>query len=75
LLQFSLQKVADVSALASWYCEAENYDQPIIVIIDDLEQCSGDVLGELVMMLRYHSSPLVYASIFHADPNINKYKL
>ncbi|RLN19901.1 origin of replication complex subunit 3 [Panicum miliaceum] len=43
--------VADVSALASWYCEAENYDQPIIVIIDDLEQCSGDVLGELVMML------------------------
>lgn len=50
----SLQKVADVSALASWYCEAENYDQPIIVIIDDLEQCSGDVLGELVMMLRYY---------------------
>ncbi|KAF8712045.1 hypothetical protein HU200_028877 [Digitaria exilis] len=43
--------VADVSVLASWYCEAENYDQPIIVIIDDLEQCSGDVLGELVMML------------------------
>ncbi|CAD6266880.1 unnamed protein product [Miscanthus lutarioriparius] len=43
--------VADVSALASWYCEAENFDQPIIVIIDDLEQCSGDVLGELVMML------------------------
>ncbi|CAD6269325.1 unnamed protein product [Miscanthus lutarioriparius] len=43
--------VADVSALASWYCEAGNFDQPIIVIIDDLEQCSGDVLGELVMML------------------------
>lgn len=43
--------VADVSALASWYCEAENFDQPIIVIIDDLEQCSGDVLGEFVMML------------------------
>jgi origin recognition complex subunit 3 len=43
--------VADVSALASWYCEAENFDQPIIVIIDDLEQCSGDVLGELVIML------------------------
>ncbi|CAM0148841.1 unnamed protein product [Urochloa decumbens] len=43
--------VADVSALASWYCEAENYDQPIVVVIDDLEQCSGDVLGELVMML------------------------
>ncbi|CAN6318552.1 unnamed protein product [Urochloa humidicola] len=42
---------ADVSALASWYCEAENYDLPIIVVIDDLEQCSGDVLGELVMML------------------------
>ena len=43
--------VAGVSALVSWYCEAENYDQSIIVIIDDLEQCSGDVLGELVMML------------------------
>ncbi|CAL4905065.1 unnamed protein product [Urochloa decumbens] len=43
--------IASVSALASWYCEAENYDQPIIVIIDDLEQCSVDVLGELVMML------------------------
>ncbi|CAN6343884.1 unnamed protein product [Urochloa humidicola] len=43
--------VASVSALASWYCEAENYDQPIVVIIDDLEQCSGDVLGELVLML------------------------
>jgi origin recognition complex subunit 3 len=37
--------------LASWYCEAENYDQPIIVIIDDMEQCSGGVLGELVMLL------------------------
>ncbi|PAN21909.1 hypothetical protein PAHAL_3G498900 [Panicum hallii] len=43
--------VAGVSVLASWYCEAENYDKPIIVIIDDLEQCSGDVLGELVLML------------------------
>ncbi|CAN6329901.1 unnamed protein product [Urochloa humidicola] len=43
--------VASISALASWYCKAENYDQPIIVIVDDLEQCSGDVLGELVMML------------------------
>ena len=82
LLQFSPQKVADVSVLASWYCEAENFDQPIIIIIDDLEQCSGDVLGELVMMMRYYapqhpcifSITLVYASIFHADPNINKYK-
>ncbi|XP_062204858.1 origin of replication complex subunit 3 [Phragmites australis] len=43
--------VADVSALASWYCGTENHDQPIIIVIDDLEQCSGDVLGELVMML------------------------
>ncbi|XP_044964836.1 origin of replication complex subunit 3 isoform X2 [Hordeum vulgare subsp. vulgare] len=43
--------VADVSALASWYCKGDNYDQPIIIIIDDLEQCSGDVLGELVMTL------------------------
>ncbi|KAL6882660.1 hypothetical protein ACP4OV_011350 [Aristida adscensionis] len=43
--------VADISALASWYCDSENYDKPIIIIIDDLEQCSGDVLGELVTML------------------------
>lgn len=43
--------VADISALASWYCGVDNYDKPIVVIIDDLEQCSGDVLGELVMML------------------------
>lgn len=43
--------VADVSALASWYCGVENYDQPMVIIIDDLEQCSGDVLGELVIML------------------------
>nr|BAC56110.1 origin recognition complex3 [Oryza sativa Japonica Group] len=43
--------VADIFALASWYSAAENYDQPIVVVIDDLEQCSGDVLGELVMML------------------------
>jgi origin recognition complex subunit 3 len=43
--------VADLSTLASWYCEAENCDQPIIVIIDDLEKCSGGVLGELVMLL------------------------
>ncbi|KAK3153660.1 hypothetical protein QOZ80_2BG0179250 [Eleusine coracana subsp. coracana] len=43
--------VADVSSLASWYCDTENYDQPIIIIIDDLEQCSGDILGELMMML------------------------
>ncbi|KAJ1266418.1 hypothetical protein BS78_08G149500 [Paspalum vaginatum] len=50
-LVHNVRDVADVSALASWYCEAENFDQPIIVIIDDLEQCSGDVLGELVMML------------------------
>uniref|UniRef100_A0A0E0BA82 Uncharacterized protein n=1 Tax=Oryza glumipatula TaxID=40148 RepID=A0A0E0BA82_9ORYZ len=43
--------VADIFALASWYSAAENYDQPIVVVIDDLEQCSGDVLGELVMIL------------------------
>ncbi|RCV19522.1 hypothetical protein SETIT_3G392300v2 [Setaria italica] len=51
LLRQLLSDVADLSALASWYCEAENYDQPIIVIIDDLEHCSGAVLGEFVMML------------------------
>lgn len=49
---FLTPKVADISALASWYCGVDNYDKPIVVIIDDLEQCSGDVLGELVMMLR-----------------------
>jgi origin recognition complex subunit 3 len=37
--------------LASWYWDTENCKHPIIIIIDDLEQCSDDVLGELVMML------------------------
>ncbi|KAL5225698.1 hypothetical protein ABZP36_012337 [Zizania latifolia] len=54
LLRQLLSYVPDVThifALASWYSVKENYDQPIVVIIDDLEQCCGDVLGELVMML------------------------
>ncbi|TVU41444.1 hypothetical protein EJB05_14961, partial [Eragrostis curvula] len=50
-LLLDVPDVADVSALASWYCYTENYERPIIIIIDDLEQCSGDVLGELVMTL------------------------
>ncbi|KAM0874808.1 hypothetical protein ACQ4PT_037192 [Festuca glaucescens] len=45
---------SDMSALASWYRGVKNYDKPVIIIIDDLERCSGDVLGELVMTLRYN---------------------
>ncbi|MQL95413.1 hypothetical protein Taro_028080 [Colocasia esculenta] len=41
----------DIAVLASWYCEAENYDKPVVVVIDDLEQCSGPVLAEFISML------------------------
>ncbi|XP_072963402.1 origin of replication complex subunit 3 [Typha angustifolia] len=43
--------VADIAVLASWYCEPENYDNPIIVILDDMERCNGVVLSEFITML------------------------
>ncbi|OVA09956.1 Origin recognition complex [Macleaya cordata] len=42
---------ADISILASWYSEPENNENPVIVIIDDMERCNGHVLSEFIMML------------------------
>ncbi|KAJ8628911.1 hypothetical protein MRB53_022234 [Persea americana] len=42
---------ADIAILAAWYSEAENYDIPIVVIIDDTERCNGTILAEFIIML------------------------
>ncbi|XP_020529009.1 origin of replication complex subunit 3 isoform X4 [Amborella trichopoda] len=41
----------DISILASWYSEEANYDKPIVVIIEDVEQCSSMVLAEFITLL------------------------
>ncbi|KAL7230300.1 hypothetical protein ACSBR2_008742 [Camellia fascicularis] len=43
--------VADMSILASWYIEQGNYDNPMVVIIDDMERCCGSVLTDFILML------------------------
>ncbi|KAF3795953.1 Origin of replication complex subunit 3 [Nymphaea thermarum] len=43
--------VADISILTSWYGEPANYDRPIVVIIEEMEQCVGVVLAEFIAML------------------------
>ncbi|KAE8662607.1 Detected protein of confused Function [Hibiscus syriacus] len=40
----------DISILASWYRE-ENYNNPVVVIIDDIELCCGSVLSDFILML------------------------
>lgn len=47
--------MADMSVLSSWYCEPENYDHPVIIVIDDMERCSGVILADFIRMLRYSS--------------------
>ncbi|KAJ4773525.1 Origin recognition complex subunit 3 [Rhynchospora pubera] len=44
-------KIADMLTLAKWYCEEENNDKPIVVMIDDMECCNADVLGNFITML------------------------
>ncbi|XP_073016153.1 origin of replication complex subunit 3 isoform X2 [Primulina eburnea] len=41
----------DISALASWYTESENYGSPLVVIIDNVERCSGSVLADFIILL------------------------
>ncbi|KAL4353622.1 hypothetical protein GQ457_06G015420 [Hibiscus cannabinus] len=41
---------ADISILASWYRE-ENYNNPVVLIIDDIERCCGSVLSDFILML------------------------
>ncbi|KAF6150570.1 hypothetical protein GIB67_030371 [Kingdonia uniflora] len=43
--------VGDIGILAAWYSEIENFESPIVVIIDDVERCSESVLAEFVLML------------------------
>ncbi|CAI9109491.1 OLC1v1009319C1 [Oldenlandia corymbosa var. corymbosa] len=42
---------ADMSVLASWYCEQGSCKRPIIVIIDGLERCCQSVLSEFIIIL------------------------
>nr|XP_043613593.1 origin of replication complex subunit 3-like [Erigeron canadensis] len=42
---------ADISILASWYMEQENSTRPVVVIIEDMDRCSGPVLSDFILML------------------------
>nr|XP_043615646.1 origin of replication complex subunit 3-like [Erigeron canadensis] len=42
---------ADISILASWYMEQENFTRPVVVIIEDMDRCSGPVLSDFILML------------------------
>ncbi|WMV60428.1 hypothetical protein MTR67_053813 [Solanum verrucosum] len=46
-------EAADVSLLASWYSDHGKYEKPVVVIIEDMERCSGDLLSDFINMLRY----------------------
>ncbi|KAG6437351.1 hypothetical protein SASPL_102265 [Salvia splendens] len=61
LRQFLLAGIdaPEMSILASWYNEQENYDKPLIVIIDDVERCSSSVLNDFILML----SACLYLSV------------
>ncbi|XVF06829.1 hypothetical protein REPUB_Repub06bG0084800 [Reevesia pubescens] len=41
---------ADISILASWYGEG-NYNNPVVVIVEDIERCCGSVLSDFILML------------------------
>ncbi|URD91417.1 Origin recognition complex subunit [Musa troglodytarum] len=43
--------LADMSVLSSWYCEPENYDHPVIIVIDDMERCCGAILADFIRLL------------------------
>lgn len=45
-------QVADISVLGSWYSEFSRHDNPVVVIIDDMERSNGDVLAEFILMMR-----------------------
>ncbi|XP_016467174.2 origin of replication complex subunit 3 isoform X1 [Nicotiana tabacum] len=44
-------EAAEMSLLASWYNDRGKYDNPVIVIIEDLERCSGTLLSDFINML------------------------
>ncbi|KAL3353212.1 hypothetical protein AABB24_020949 [Solanum stoloniferum] len=44
-------EAADVSLLASWYSDHGKYEKLVVVIIEDMERCSGDLLSDFINML------------------------
>lgn len=54
---FEFEQAADMFILASWYREQGYYDNPIVVIIEDIERCCGSVLSDFIIMLRYFKEP------------------
>ncbi|KAK4727978.1 hypothetical protein R3W88_032895 [Solanum pinnatisectum] len=44
-------EAADVSLLASWYSDHDKYEKPVVVIIEDMERCSGALLSDFINML------------------------
>lgn len=48
-----VKQPSDIQTLASWYREQDNYNKPLVLMINDLERCCGSVLTEFILMLRY----------------------
>ncbi|KAK3020325.1 hypothetical protein RJ639_046537 [Escallonia herrerae] len=44
-------ETADISVLASWYVEQGNNENPVVVIIEDMERCCGSVLSDFIILL------------------------
>ncbi|KAL8141546.1 hypothetical protein V2J09_014578 [Rumex salicifolius] len=42
--------VADLSILSLWYNEQRD-DQPVVIIIEDMERCCGKILSDFILML------------------------
>ncbi|KAJ6693685.1 hypothetical protein OIU85_004460 [Salix viminalis] len=42
---------ADASILATWYREQGSCNNPVVIIIEDLERCCGSVLSDFIIML------------------------
>ncbi|CAK8566368.1 unnamed protein product [Lathyrus sativus] len=42
---------SDIQTLASWYREQDNYNKPLVLMINDLERCCGSVLTDFILML------------------------
>ncbi|XP_023534343.1 origin of replication complex subunit 3 isoform X1 [Cucurbita pepo subsp. pepo] len=42
---------ADMFVLASWYREQGYYENPVVVIVEDIERCCGSVLSDFIIML------------------------
>lgn len=63
---YPVKQPPDIQTLASWYREQDNYNKPLVLMINDLERCCGSVLTDFILMLRYvlASFVSVHACIF-----------